>query len=112
VFFVDYMGPSNLFPLAAEAASREVAASLRVPQDQVVTRRIVTEGGFGGVEIWVELSSEEQLYRLGRSIAEGISNALRVGEHPPDVWVMFRLVPLSHAYLNGAVRGRASASFD
>jgi hypothetical protein len=89
-----------------------VAAALRVPREQVVVRRLVTEGGVDEIELWVELSSDEQLYRLGQQIAQRVSAGLRADGPTDDVWVMYRVVPLSHAFLNGEPRGRGTPSFD
>jgi hypothetical protein len=75
-------------------------------------RRIVTEDTGDDVELWVELSTDEQLYRLGRPIAQRVSSALRPDGAGPDVWVMFRVVPLSNAFLNGVGRGRGTPTFD
>jgi len=75
-------------------------------------RRIVTEDARDDVELWIELSTDEQLYRLGRDIAQRVSAALRPDGQGPDVWVMYRVVPLSHAFLNGQVRGRSTPTFD
>jgi hypothetical protein len=83
-----------------------------VPGDQVVVRRVVTEADADAVELWIELSTDEQLYRLGRQLAQRISTGVRQHESSPDVWVMYRVVPLSHAFLNGEARGRGTASLD
>jgi hypothetical protein len=112
MIFVDYLGPAARFAAVREVVSREVAAAMRVPSDQVFVRRIVTEDGRDEVELWIELSTDEQLYRLGRPIAQRVSDGLRPDGAGPDVWVMFRVVPLSHAFLNGVVRARGAPSFD
>ena len=112
MIFVDYFGPSSRMPEVREVVKREVGSALRVPREQVVVRRIVTEGDNEEVELWVELSTDEQLYRLGRSLAQRISAGLRPEGNGPNVWVMYRFVPLSHAFLNGEARGRTSPSFD
>ena len=64
------------------------------------------------VELWVELSTDEQLYRLGRQLAQRISAGLRPDGDGPNVWVMYRVVPLSHAFLNGEARGRGTAGLE
>jgi hypothetical protein len=112
MIFVDYLGPAAGFARAREVVSREVAAAMRVPPEQVCVRRIVTEAGRDEIELWVELSTDEQLYRLGRPISQRVSEALRPDGAGPDVWVMFRVVPLSHAFLNGVGRGRGVPTFD
>jgi hypothetical protein len=85
---------------------------MRVPLEQVAVRRMVTDDERDEVELWVELSTDEQLYRHGRQIAQRISAGLRPDESGPPVWVMYRVVPLSHAFLNGEARGRGTATFD
>ena len=50
---------------------------MRMPPDQIAVRRIVTEGDGDDVELWIELSTDEQLYRSGRQIAQRISAGLR-----------------------------------
>jgi hypothetical protein len=112
MIFVDYLGTPARLPKVREVVRREVAASLRVTADQVVVRRIVTEGDDQAVELWIELSTDEQLYRMGRQLAARISASLRPDDHGPDVWVMYRVVPLSHAFLNGEPRGRGTAGLD
>jgi hypothetical protein len=42
---------------------------------------------------------------MARQISEGLGGA-------QDVWVMYRVVPLSHAFLNGEPRGRGTPTFD
>jgi hypothetical protein len=112
MIFVDYLGPAERLPRVGEVVRREVAGALRVPRDQVVVRRIVTDDDRDEIELWIELSTEEQLYRLGRQIAQRISSALRSVDDDPPVWVMYRVVPLSHAFLNGDARGRGAATFE
>ena len=111
MIFVDYLGPADGLARVREVVGREVGAAMRVPATQVSVRRIVTEDA-ADVELWIELSTDEQLYRLGRDIAQRISGALRPDDEGPNVWVMFRVVPLSHAFLNGQVRGRGTSSLD
>jgi hypothetical protein len=111
MIFVDYLGPASKFPDARVVVAREVAAALRVPATQVVVRRIVTEDTAGYVEVWVELSSEEQLYRVGRQIAQAVAEELR-DDTGTNVWVMYRLVPRSHAFLNGEPRGRGTPGYE
>jgi hypothetical protein len=112
MIFVDYLGPARRLPQVTEVVKREVSASMRVPLEQVAVRRIVTDDERDEVELWVELSTDEQLYRHGRQIAQRISAGLRPDESGPAVWVMYRVVPLSHAFLNGEARGRGTATFD
>lgn len=113
MIFVDYLGAPDHLPAVREAVSREVAAALRVGPEQVVVRRLaIDDAQRGEIELWIELSSDEQLYRLGKQLAARISSALRPEDEGPNVWVMYRVVPLSHAFLNGEARGRGTATLD
>jgi hypothetical protein len=112
MIFVDYLGPANGLEDVRAVVTREVAGALRVPQQQVVVRRILTDNHADEVELWIELSSDEQLYRLGPRIAQGISSGLRSADGGPNVWVMYRVVPLSHAFLNGQARARGTPTFE
>lgn len=111
MIFVDYLGPSGPFAEAREVIAREVGAALRMPSGQVAVRRVLTEDDGNATELWVELSSDEQLYRLGQEVAQRVSAALRATV-PGDVWVMFRVVPRSHAFLNGEPRVRGGVNLD
>jgi hypothetical protein len=73
---------------------------------------MLTEDERDEVELWIELSTDEQLYRLGRQLAQRISAGLRPNGAGPNVWVMYRVVPLSHAFLNGDARGRGTAGLE
>jgi hypothetical protein len=108
MYFLDFFGPAHLFQELREPLARELAATFRAPVDSAHVRRVVTEGDTPQIELWVELSSEEQLVRLGRDLAERLSAVVRRTSEL-DVWVMFRIVPLSRAFLNGEPRGRARA---
>ena len=108
MYFLDYYGPSDLYREVREVLQRELAAAFRAAPDAACVRRILTEDQRPEVELWVELSSEEQLIRFGRDIAARLSAVIREAA-PLDVWVMFRVVPLSHAFLNGVPRGRTRA---
>jgi len=112
VIFVDYLGAPARLTEVSEVVKREVSAALRVPSGQVVVRRIVTEGESEEVELWIELSTDEQLYRLGRQLAQRISAALRQNGSDANVWVMYRVVPLSYAFLNGEARGRGTTTLE
>jgi hypothetical protein len=112
MIFVDYLGVPERLAEVRAVVIREVAAALRVGPAQVAVRRMPTEDESDEVELWVELSTDEQLYRLGRQLAQRISTALRPDGTGPNVWVMYRVVPLSHAFLNGEARGRGTASLD
>ena len=112
MIFVDYLGAPERLAQVRDVVTREVAAALRVAAAQVTVRRMPTEDERDEVELWIELSTDEQLYRLGRQLAQRISAALRLDGTEPNVWVMYRVVPLSHAFLNGEARGRGTASLD
>src|SRR5579859_7498105 len=112
MIFVDYLGPAERLGQVQAVVGREVGAAMRVQAEQVAVRRIVTDDPRDEVELWIELSTEEQLYRLGRQIAQRISTALRPDGNGPNVWVMYRVVPLDHAFLNGDARGRGTATFE
>ena len=112
MIFVDYLGPAERLATVREVVKREVGASMRVGPEQVAVRRLATDDDRGEIELWVELSTDEQLYRVGRQIAHRISAGLRQEDSGPDVWVMFRVVPLSHAFLNGEPRGRGMPSLE
>lgn len=112
MIFVDYLGPTERLPQVSEVVKREVSSAMRMRPEQVAVRRIVTDDDRDEVELWVELSADEQLYRLGRQLAQHISAALRPDGVGPQVWVMYRVVPLSHAFLNGEARGRGTATFE
>lgn len=112
MIFVDYLGAPARLAQVREVVTREVGAALRLPPGQVTVRRFATDDMADAIELWIELSTDEQLYRLGRDIAERITRALRPDGEGPNVWVMYRVVPLSHAFLNGEQRGRGTASLD
>src|SRR5438094_10130870 len=112
MIFVDYLGPVQRLPRVSDIVKREVGAAMRVRPDQVAVRRIVTDDDRDEVELWIELSTDEQLYRLGRQLAQRISAGLRPDDTGPQVWVMYRVVPLNHAFLNGEPRGRGTATFE
>ncbi|HEY7065565.1 MAG TPA: hypothetical protein VII06_29090 [Chloroflexota bacterium] len=111
MLFVDIYGPADIFAATGAAIQARVAAAFRTPEANVVVRRIVTESPYPGVEVWIELSSEEQLYRYGRRLAADVSEAIRAS-HTVDVWVLFRVVPLAHAFLNGEPRRRDASPLD
>jgi hypothetical protein len=112
MIFVDYLGPADRLPQVSAVVRREVGAAMRMPPEQVAVRRVVTDDDRGEVELWIELSTDEQLYRFGRQMAQHISAGLRPDDAGPNVWVMYRLVPLNHAFLNGEARGRGTATFE
>ena len=109
MILVDFYGAPETFADARDPVRLELSRLLRVRPESVVVRRIAVEGGPDEIELWVELSSEEQVYRRGREIAAALSNVVRAASSA-DVWVMFRIVPLSHAFLNGLPRARGRPS--
>ena len=111
MLFVDFYGPAEVYAATRTAIQERVAAAFRTPPVSVVVRRIVAETEYPGVEVWIELSSEEQLYRYGSRLAADVSEAIRA-THALDVWVLFRVVPLAHAFLNGAPRRRDASPLD
>src|SRR5260370_7833717 len=96
--FVDYRGPNERLPQVGEIVKREVSSAMRMGPEQVAVRRIVTDDERDEVELWIELSTDEQLYRLGRQLAQRISAGLRPDGVGPQVWVMFRVVPLTNPF--------------
>lgn len=112
MIFVDYLGAAVHFARVRGVVREQLAKAMRVPPDQVRVRRLVTDDDGEDVELWVELSSDEQLYRLGRTIARGVADGVQATGGPRDVWVMFRVVPLSNAFLNGEPRARGTHSFE
>jgi len=112
MLFVDYLGPPEQLAQVTEVVRRALSATMRMPPDQIAVRRIVTEDSRAEIELWIELSTDEQLYRLGRQIAQRITAGLRPSGSEPEVWVMYRVVPLNYAFLNGEARGRGTATFE
>jgi hypothetical protein len=111
MIFVDFLGSSADFESLKESVAEEIAAALRSSRSGVVVRRFVIDPAPSEIELWVELSSDEQFVRYGRNIAERVAERIRA-ESASDVWVMFRIVPLSHAFLNGQPRARGRATLD
>ena len=111
MIFVDFLGSGAAFESLREGVAEEIAASLRSSRSSVVVRRIVVDPEPHEIELWVELSSDEQFVRYGPTIAERVAERIRT-DGSADVWVMFRIVPLSHAFLNGQPRARGRATLD
>lgn len=111
MIFVDYLGDAGAFAALRDPLRSALADLLRVRPTSVVVRRLVIEDGGGAAEVWIELSSEEQVYRRGRDIATVVSQVVRQ-QTATDVWVVFRVVPLSHAFLNGQPRARGGQVLD
>lgn len=111
MIFADFYGPPSVFEGTRSALTERIAGVLRARPADVVLRRMATESQYTGAEIWIELSSEEQLARHGRDLAREVTAVVQAHEQQ-DVWVLFRIVPLSHVYLNGEPRRRGSATLD
>lgn len=106
MIFVDYLGSVDRFPAVKRVTQTQIATAVGIPPASVTVRRVLTEDPGDEAELWVELSSDEQLYRVAQKIAEGISHALhQAGDNAP-IWVMYRIVPLKYTFLNGRRRGR------
>ncbi|MBM2809997.1 MAG: hypothetical protein HW416_756 [Chloroflexi bacterium] len=109
MIFAEFYGPASLFADVLSSMEERIAAALHARPTDVVVRRVEAESDYPGAEIWVELSSEEQLARHGREIAEQLTALLRARKVDDDVWVLFRIVPLERVFLNGEPRRRGSA---
>jgi len=111
MIFSDFYGPAALYADARPTLQASIAHALNARPEDVVVRRVQVDSQYPGAEVWVELSSEEQLARHGRDLAQHITEVLRP-YHAGDVWVLFRIVPLAHVYLNGEPRRRGAATLD
>ncbi len=109
MIFAEFYGPTSLFAAALAGMEQRIASVMRARPADIVIRRIEAEDDYPGIEIWVELSSEEQLARHGRELARGLTEVIR-SHLEADVWVLFRVVPLDRVYLNGEPRRRGFAS--
>jgi len=111
VIFAEFYGSPSLFADTLATLETRIAAVLNARPEDVVIRRVEAESDYPGAEVWIELSSEEQLVRHGRELAQQISTAVRAhGEG--DVWVLFRIVPLDRVFLNGEPRRRGFSGSD
>lgn len=111
MFYLEYLGPIDLYAEVRDALRQELADAFRTRPSLVTVRRMLAAEEQTAVELWVELSSEEQLYRYGREVARRLTEAVRARSEV-DVWVLFKVVPLSHAFLNGEPRARGVPSFE
>jgi hypothetical protein len=111
MIFVDVFATAEAFNAVRATIAEQVAGVLKSTPASISVRRIVSEPAPTDVEIWVELSSDDQLVRHGRAIAEQVAASVR-SLTQADVWVMYKVVPLSHAFLNGVPRARGRAAFD
>jgi len=111
VIVLDFLGSTEIFDEIRESVRNELGRLLGLRSDAITMRHVVTEGGADAAELWVELSSEEQVFRRGREIAAALTGVVRI-HTDADVWVLFRVVPLSHAFLNGEARARGRLAGD
>jgi hypothetical protein len=111
MIFVDVYATSDVFSAVRRTIAEQVAGALKSSPENIFVRRILSEPDPTDVEIWVELSTEDQLVRNGRPIAEHVAESVKAITGT-DVWVMFNVVPLSHAFLNGVPRARGRAAFN
>lgn len=111
MLFVDFFGPAEVFARTQRAIQEQVGRVFHTGEIGVVVRRFEVDEPRPEVEVWIEVSSEEQIYRFGRRIAAEISRVVR-DQFDMDVWVMFRVVPLAHAFLNGEPRARGVEAFE
>jgi hypothetical protein len=109
VIFADFYGPAAVYVKARVALEARIAQALNARPTDVVVRRIEADSPYTGAEVWIELSSEEQLARHGQLLAQEVTDALRAF-YDADTWVLFRIVPLAHVYLNGEPRRRGLAT--
>jgi hypothetical protein len=105
MIFAEFYGPPSLFADSLAALETRIARVLNARREDVVIRRVDAESDYEGTEVWIELSSEEQLVRHGKELAQEVSAAIRA-HIETDVWVLFRIVPLDRVYLNGEPRRR------
>lgn len=107
MIFAEFYGPSSLYADALAGIERAIGAVLHARTEDVVVRRVDTESDYAGAEVWVELSSDEQLARHGQDLARAITGVIRALVEG-DVWVLFRVVPLERVFLNGEPRARGA----
>jgi len=107
MIFAEFYGPTSLYADAVAGLEQSIASVLHARPEDVVIRRIEMESDYPGTEIWVELSSEEQLAHHGQDLAQGISSVIH-GLVEGDVWVLFRVLPLQRVFLNGEPRARGT----
>ena len=105
MIFAEFYGPAGLFTDCLSVLENRIAGVLRARPEDIVIRRIDAESDYSGTEIWIELSSQEQLARHGQDLARQLTAIVRA-KVESDVWVLFRIVPLDRVFLNGEPRGR------
>lgn len=107
MIFAEFYGASSLYADAVAGLEQGIATVLQARPEDVVIRRIEMESDYPGTEIWVELSSDEQLAHHGQDLARAITGVIRALADG-DVWVLFRVVPLQRVFLNGEPRARGT----
>jgi hypothetical protein len=105
MIFAEFYGQPSLYADTITQLEQLIATELRARPGDIVVRHIAAESDYEGTEIWIELSSEEQLIRHGRGLAQQITDIIRA-KVESDVWVLYRIVPLDRVYLNGEPRQR------
>jgi hypothetical protein len=111
VIFAEFYGPSSLFREVRPALAAGIAAVFRTRPEDVVIRGMELDTDHPALEVWIELSSEEQLVRHGSDLARQVTGVVRA-HTDRDVWVLFRIVPLERVYLNGEPRRRGAATLE
>ena len=107
MIFAEFYGPATLFADSLSGMENRIAAVMRARPEDVVIRRLDAESDYPGAEIWIELSSQEQLVRHGKGLAQELTTVIQAHVET-DVWVLFRIVPLDRVFLNGEPRRRGS----
>jgi len=111
LIFAEFYGSTSLFADSLAGLESRIAAILRARPEDVVVRRVEAESDYPGAELWIELSSEEQLVRHGRELAQQATAVIRA-KSEIDVWVLFRIVPLDRVFLNGEPRRRGAPGLE
>jgi len=111
VIFAEFYGSPSLFADTLAVLENRIAGVLNARPEDVVIRRVEAESDYPGTEVWVELSSDEQLARHGKDLAQQITAAIR-SHSDGNVWVLFRIVPLDRVFLNGEPRRRGFSGPD
>jgi isocitrate dehydrogenase kinase/phosphatase len=106
MIFAEFYGQQSLYADTVSLLEQRIAAVFRARPADVVIRHVAAESDYEGTEIWVELSSEDQLARHGKELAQAISQVVKSKAAGTDVWVLYRIVPLDRVYLNGEPRRR------
>ena len=111
MIFADFYGPPSLFAGTMVPLQEGIAGVFRARAEDVVLRRIEVDSDYPATEVWIELSSDEQLARHGKELSQTVTSIIQ-NAIPGDVWVLFRVVPLRYVYLNGEPRARGMATLE